>query len=572
MNSIGRVISVSLNKLIFEVSDFEKLNQNFKGFTSTAKGVMDYVTIIDDRHQKFIYQVLNVEDKEVILSKDENSKMDYAGHFECIPVGKIEKGQIDFNLTSYPFLQNKVYLTNEEDYRTIFSTHDSEASLNLGLIQDKYKAKIEISKIFNHHSAILGNTGSGKSTTIRQILDETTKLNTRNLRVHVFDVHNEYESLGDKSSVINVQDEYPIYLGDLDLQDWINLLKPSDLVQLPMLLKALKLSNLIYEEKVSEVWLKCFIAYTMYTQIQTDVTGKRTKIISILQGIDIDTNKYGAKFGNFENKEDEKRFLNSLKTIMNEEHRNKELSFLQNFMEKSQYKAISFKRLLDGMEYAFLLEECKGNAQARAHCGTLETRIKSVRDRYGKLLSGKTSFVQKEKQVTIYKVDVFEDDLLLFYTSFLMKKIFEKSRKKELKEREINIFILEEAHRYISKSKEDSVFYEIELYEKIAREGRKFGCFIFLSSQRPSELSSTVLSQCNNYLIHRIKNNLDLDYILKTIPYLNKNQLARISYLPNGSMYAVGELFPIPIEVKVHEIKKTNKSVTPRIEMKKLDE
>ena len=107
-------------------------------------------------------------------------------------------------------------------------------------------------------------------------------------------------------------------------------------------------------------------------------------------------------------------------------------------------------------------------------------------------------------------------------------------------------------------------FYNLP-FKKIAREGRKFGCFLFLSSQRPSELSSTVLSQCNNYLIHRIKNNLDLDYMLKTIPYIDSNQLTRISYLPTGTAFIVGELFPIPVEVKVFENTSDSVSTTPEI-------
>ncbi len=91
----------------------------------------------------------------------------------------------------------------------------------------------------------------------------------------------------------------------------------------------------------------------------------------------------------------------------------------------------------------------------------------------------------------------------------------------------MNVFVFEEVHRYISKLKETSQFDEVEVFKKIAREGRKFGCFLMVFSQRSSELSSTVLSQCNNYIVYRIKNNVDLDYLLNTIPYINKFQLNR---------------------------------------------
>ena len=144
-----------------------------------------------------------------------------------------------------------------------------------------------------------------------------------------------------------------------------------------------------------------------------------------------------------------------------------------------------------------------------------------------------------------------KNDLLLFFSSYYCKKVLQNNKSKKINERDVNIFLLEEAHRYISRSKENSQLYEIEIFKKIAREGRKFGCFLYLSSQRPSELSSTVLSQCNNYLLHRIKNNIDLEYMSKTIPYITTNQIKRLSFLPTGITYAVGELFPIPIEINI---------------------
>ena len=108
MHSIGKVISVSYNNLVFEVSNFSKLNYNFGGYTYIAKGIVDYVTVVNDINQKFIYQVVKVEDKEHPLSKVENSKLEYTGKFDCIPIGIIQNGKIEFNMKYYPSLRNKV--------------------------------------------------------------------------------------------------------------------------------------------------------------------------------------------------------------------------------------------------------------------------------------------------------------------------------------------------------------------------------------------------------------------------------------------------------------------------------
>ena len=558
MNSIGRVVSVSYDRLIFEVSDFEKLIYNFKGEIYITQGVIDYVTIKSQFGDKFVYQVVKVEDKEIKIVNDEKSKFDYVGRFECVPVGIIENDKINFNLKKYPFLQDRVYLSSDDDLRKVFSVEKNKTSILLGTIQDKYEAKINLNKLVTHHSAVLGNTGSGKSTTVRKIIKELAANETSNLYLNVFDIHNEYSQIDDVKN-IDVLKDFSIKIESLELQDWLNLIKPSELVQLPVVQTALKLANCISENKLDREKLSCFIAYNLYHNQQSDAVAKRSKIIGILEGTRISTEKYNSQFGNF-SQIDEKDFKTSLESVMYRSH-----SEITKEIENASYIIKSFEDLFEALNFVFLLEECQGNTQARGYSATLETRIKHIQFRYGNLFKLKTDDCANESKITVYNVSGLDDDLLLFFTTYILKKEFKKSSEKEIKDRDVNLFIFEEAHRYISKLNENSLFGEVEVFKKIAREGRKFGCFLMLSSQRPSELSSTVLSQCNNYLIHRIKNNVDLEYLLKTIPYINKNQLTRFSYLPTGTAFIVGELYPIPVEVDVDGEGEIDITVTPQV-------
>ena len=200
------------------------------------------------------------------------------------------------------------------------------------------------------------------------------------------------------------------------------------------------------------------------------------------------------------------------------------------------------------------------------HIQELETRIRNLQTRYSKIFGDDEATI--DSNYVVYSVSELDDDLLLFFTTYILKKEFYYNKMLPIQKRVVNVFIFEEAHRYISKIKENSQFHEVEVFKKIAREGRKFGCFLMLSSQRPSELSSTVLSQCNNYIIHRIKNNVDLEYLLQTIPYINKYQISRFSYLPTGTAFFVGELFPIPVEVSVFKERYSNVTTTPQINSK----
>lgn len=560
MNSIGRVVSVSYDRLIFEVSDFEKLIYNFKGEIYIAQGVIDYVTIKSQFGDKFVYQVVRVEDKEIKIVNDEKSKFDYVGRFECVPVGILENDKINFNLKKYPFLQDRVYLSSDEDLQKVFSIEKRETSILLGTIQDKYDAQINLNKLITHHSAILGNTGSGKSTTVRKIIKEISTKETSNLYLNIFDIHNEYSQI-DGVNNIDVLEDFSIKIESLELQDWLNLIKPSELVQLPVVQTALKLANCLTENKLDREKLSCFIAYNLYHNQQSDAVAKRTKIIGILQNTSIDTTMYDARFGNFNGSTDETIFKSNLKSKMYGSH-----SEITKKIENARYTINSFADLFEALNFVFLLEECQGNTQARGYSGTLETRIKHIQLRYGSLFKEKIDENdEEESKITVYNVSGLDDDLLLFFTTYMLKKEFKKSSEKEINNRDVNLFIFEEAHRYISKLNENSLFGEVEVFKKIAREGRKFGCFLMLSSQRPSELSSTVLSQCNNYLIHRIKNNVDLEYLLKTIPYINKNQLTRFSYLPTGTAFIVGELYPIPVEVAVDGEDEKDITVTPQV-------
>lgn len=568
MNSIGKVNYVSYDKLCFDITDFDKLEFNSNGNYYFAKGILDFVTIINNQNEKFIYQVERIEDTEKAISFNENSKFKYTANVICNPIGVIENNNINFNLKTYPFLQNKVYLTNKEEFNIIFNIK-SDNPIYLGIINDQYSAKFDINKLLTFHSAVLGNTGSGKSTTIRQVLTEIQNYDYENLNIHVFDVHDEYSKLKN-INVIDVLNDYQINLKDLELQDWINLVKPSDLVQLPILRMSLQLADTIANERISEIWLRCFLAKTLYTHVQTDAIAKRTKILSLLEGTGIDVSNYSSQYANFTGN-NERVFLDAITKKMLSQHTQElEYSFLQKQIEYSNYTALSFDELLKSLNYIFYLEECKGNSQARNHSNTLETRIKEIQSRYHNLFHNSNTNLE-DKLVTIYNVSELDDDLLLFFSSYLCKKIFNENKQKDSINREINVFILEEAHRYISRNKENSQLYEIEVFKKIAREGRKFGCFLYLSSQRPSELSSTVLSQCNNYLLHRIKNNIDLEYMSKTIPYITTNQIKRLSFLPTGTTYAVGELFPIPIEINIPApSKNTDVTSTPAIRLKEL--
>ncbi len=99
---------------------------------------------------------------------------------------------------------------------------------------------------------------------------------------------------------------------------------------------------------------------------------------------------------------------------------------LSEVIEKAKYNVSSFNKLLEGLNYVFLLEESKGNNQARSYSATLETRIKNVQTRFSNLFGNNDT--ELEDKSIVYSVSELDDDLLLFFTTFILKKEFEKTK------------------------------------------------------------------------------------------------------------------------------------------------
>lgn len=111
--------------------------------------------------------------------------------------------------------------------------------------------------------------------------------------------------------------------------------------------------------------------------------------------------------------------------------------------------------------------------------------------------------------------------------------------------------LLEEAHRYVAEKTSRFAIDASKVYERIAKEGRKYGLFVLVASQRPSELSKTVLSQCSNFVIHRIQNPDDLSQIRQMTPFISESVLKRLPSLPKQHALVFGTSVNLPTTFKV---------------------
>lgn len=162
-------------------------------------------------------------------------------------------------------------------------------------------------------------------------------------------------------------------------------------------------------------------------------------------------------------------------------------------------------------------------------------------------------------------MNAVEDEVVELVASVLARMAFRLLRQADPRNRFPVHLLLEEAHRYISEATSRYAIDASKIYERIAKEGRKYGLFLLVASQRPSELSKTVLSQCSNFVIHRIQNPDDLSQIRQMTPFISEAVLKRLPSLPKQHALVFGTSVNLPTTFKVREAKPLPKSDDAKI-------
>lgn len=583
-NRVGTVHKVYPNKLIVEIPDTSDIDHVYDGYFYKTQGIHTYLTIYESFNEKYIYQIVGLYEQEKPYLLEEESKLKSNAFFEAVPVGEIKFGKYEYGLLNYPMIGEDVFVTINDDLEFIFEASKSSV-IELGTMpsQNHYSPYIEIDNLFTHHMSILGNTSSGKSTTMRKVMysiNQNSEIEKNKMNFFIFDIHNEYNFFTEEENnheLISMND-IAISLSDLTLEDWINLVRPADRVQLPILKQALRLATVLIDKPQFEEAIKVYCAMEILKNQSTDAVSKRFAIMGYLEATNFLSDypgnsalikKYNATYANMAD-EDRKKLNESSNNFIKEKSDISISDFWQELrieMKKSLEKVNSFDELHKALNYLFDIEEAHGNKSVRSHSQSLITRIEELQSNYentffennlekreklNKLLN-----LKSEKAFILFDVSELTNEDLLFFTSHVLETLYQKQKYNRSNAIKALVHcVFDEAHQYIRETNQGERLSSIEVFEKVAREGRKFGLFKILLSQRPSELSQTVLSQCNNFILHRIRNSVDLEFMKKSIPYISVEQLYRLSYMKRGSALFVGEAFPIPMELEIKASKK----------------
>lgn len=527
----------------------------------------------------------------------------------------IEGGKFRFGVSIFPSLYADALFALDQELDRIFDTKSaSELSpsvdagdcapsaatrlriLEIGqsVVFEDYRVKVRIDEFFGGHAAVLGNTGSGKSCTVAAILQELFEKPdehyARGASFVVLDVNGEYHQAFSgiaKSGIIGVDrlildgsadfNRFRIPHWFLDLSEWELLLQASERTQVPILRMALGLATLFggaADAQLNKV--RNHILAKCITQILSDDSppgAKETRILGILQRFrteEICSIKIGAAisvtYGNMGRIEEAFKYLVGA---------DGQSGFTITDFKLPDYSnsPFDFSALGEAIDLALLYEEAHGNRQIRDYCSQMVTRFKALLERqdYAFLRHSAAGAAKdtgpflsqilglnlqfrgyfKVSQIIIIDMNAVEDEVVELVSAVIARMIYKVLRRADPRNRFPVHLLLEEAHRYISIKPSGYALDAARVFERIAKEGRKYGMFLIVASQRPSELSKTVLSQCSNFVVHRIQNPDDLSQIRQMSPSISDSVLCRLPTLPKQHALVFGNSVNLPTTFKV---------------------
>jgi hypothetical protein len=187
--------------------------------------------------------------------------------------------------------------------------------------------------------------------------------------------------------------------------------------------------------------------------------------------------------------------------------------------------------------------------------------------------SGQTNSFWNEHNIVVVNLNNVNLDSKKMLPMFLSHKLYSEHKAKRESELTYLNIIVDEAHNILSyqSNRESETWkdYRLEVFEEILKEGRKFGVFMTIASQRPSDISSTIISQLHNYFVHRLVNEHDIEMVGKAVSYLDKVSAESLPILSTGVCVIAGQLAEMPIVVQIDKIEEENKPLNETIDVVK---
>ena len=590
--TIGSVFSVKGKDIVVKVNKDKNLpHLFFQGRTikNVSVGLSNYVKILKG-FTEIICKVEGeyLEEDKYKSNKKYTSEKEKIDRFLNVSVFGFYDNDHKFQhgIKEMPLIGSECRLLSRKEFETLHELSDQEElSITLGSLIDEETQRISISvkKLFAGHIGIFGNTGSGKSNTLAKMYTELFNLKNLNedfktkSKFIFIDFNGEY-SKEDPDEILvqdkiiyklrtrdNTGQKYPILKTEIEKLELLSiLLDATEKTQQPFLHRAIdrdwfETDNENYRKETENINKKLKDILTMKD---------KNFNVPFLKKYIKDFEQLGFKVVNDDKDIDDLKYHgndnctfytgsgnDAVYADSNEAHFIGENGYLNVSIDTdtglTDLQKIQFK-ILD--QYYFEILNGYANQE---HISPLIGRLKKRFDMLNKVFEIRESLPQ-EQSSNIEVIDLKNVNLEIkkVIPLLICKTNYDeqKYRRDDDKDNSLNI-VIDEAHNILSEnsSRESESWkdYRLETFEEIIKEGRKFGIFLTIASQRPSDISPTIISQLHNYFIHKLMNDNDLRAINKAVSYLDKLSFDSISNLSVGCCFIAGQMTQFPLSVKV---------------------
>ena len=565
---LGDIISIIENTVIVDLKiDLKKVDN-----------LINKYAIIQGKDDNIVGEIVDIKNNEAYINI----------------VGSIIDNKFVFGIVNKPSFNSTVKLIQDSKMNSIIGienySEDKHLYLGESPLYKDLKIGVNIDSMFSSHFAIFGSTGSGKSCSIARILQNLfSKENSIPYKASLFifdaygEYHNAFSKLHDKVPQINFKsyttnlnaldgDTLKIPLWLLGMDDIALLLGVEKHSQLPIIEKALKLITVFVKNEEDVIKSKNDIIARAILDILS--SGRhpaqiRDQIFSVLS-------YYNTKELNLDTPIFQPGYTRPLKQCLMIDATGKirEMELIMNFMSSfliDDYELklpdgtfkYNLKDLKDAFDFALISEGVLNSDKIYEEMNILKVRLHSLVNSEASTYFDYDKFVTKQEyikelltaqdgrkaQIINFNINYVDDRLAKNITKIYSKLLFDYA--KNLKERASFPFhiILEEAHRYVQNDT-DNFLLGYNIFERITKEGRKYGVLLGLISQRPSELSETALSQCSNFLIFKMLHPTDVEYIKEMVPNITSDIVKKLRILQPGNCIAFGSAFKVPVLIK----------------------
>lgn len=566
---LGSILEINDSSVIIKLA----ININ------TQPNLVNLHIIFEDEKNKTVGQVTRVTQTEA-----------YANI-----VGEIENGEFIAGTSSRPSFKSQIRIIRMDELELVLGTQTLKPGYtNFGTsnVYQNYKINVSMNEFFSNHFSIFGNSGAGKSCSVSSILQKLFRNSNPpiNSNIFFFDAYGEYTNafttLHQENNNINYKSyttnpeasenellRIPIWL--LDVDDLALLLDVDNPSQLPIIEKTLKLVPILTGTSENTIKRKNDIIARAVQDILLSGNGSvkiHDQVVAVLT-------KFNTPSLNLSTPIVQPGYTRTLKQCLFVDKTGKMqdmevvVEFIREYIidedidipEEELNKFYNLQDLELALEFALISEGVLKSDKVFDYANVVSVRLHTLASGENARYFSYPTFIDRNQyietlladptsghkcQLVNFNINYVDDRIAKVITKIISRMLFLKTS--ETKPRGSRAFhiIVEEAHRYVQHDR-DVELLGYNIFERITKEGRKYGCFLALITQRPSELSDTCISQCSNFIAFRVLHPKDLEYIREMVPNITSELVLQLKNLKPGNCIAFGSAFKVPVSMYI---------------------